>query len=366
MTKNQVITEKYALYNSDCMYVMQTLPDNCIDLSIYSPPFSKKDGNALYNYSSSENDLSNCEDINQFMAQYEFMVKEKARLHKPGTISCVHCTDTMSSKTEVLFDFPHEIIKVHEKYGFEYKNRVTIWKEPLKVRMRTMVRSLMHKMIVEDSSNCFTAAPDYLLVFKKKGEREIPVTHPYGLTHYAGDMPLLIDHLDQYNIGGSIQPVYDAKTKTYSMSEGIYKYIHDSFEMLRKKYEGWEDPKTNKYSHIVWQRYASSTWDDVRINNVLPFKDSKEDDDEKHVHPLQLDVVDRCVDLYSNEGDVCLTNFMGSGGEVYGPVSMGRKGIGIELKESYFKQSVLNMQTAEKRFSVNNKKAKTILDLLNY
>lgn len=350
MTKNQIITDQYAIYNSDNMYILQNMPDNCIDLSVYSPPFAKKTGGALYNYSSSPNDLSNSETLEIFLRQYEYMVEQKARVHKAGTITAVHCIDTMDTKSEVLFDFPHEIIAIHEKYGFEYKNRITIWKEPLKVRMRTMVRSLMHKMIVEDSSNCFTASPDYVLIFKKKGVREIPVTHPVGLKHYAGERPLLDAHLDVYGIDQGITPIWDSNSKSYSMTSAIEGYIKASFENMQKKYANWDDPKTNKLSHIIWQRYASSIWDDVRIDNVLPFRDSKEDDDEKHVHPLQLDVYDRLVELYSNPGETVLEPYLGVGSGAYSAVSMGRKAVGIELKESYFKQAIKNMKEVGKRF----------------
>lgn len=314
MIKDQLITENYSIYNSDCMYVLPSLPDNSIDLSVYSPPFA-----GLYNYSSSENDFSNCETKEQFLDQYEFLIKEISRVTKPGRITAVHATDIMNSKSGKLWDFPHEIIKLHEKYDFNYRNKITIWKEPLKVRMRTMVRSLMHKLIVEDSTECFTAMPDYVLIFKKTGINETPVVHPKGLSYYAGETPILSAMVEKYG----------------------------TFDQLKKKYEGWEDPKTNKLSHIIWQRYASSVWDDIRIDNVLQYKESKEEDDEKHVHPLQLDVVYRITELYSNIGEVVLTPFMGVGTEVYAPVSVNRKGIGIELKESYYKQAVNNLKTIE-------------------
>ncbi len=184
--KKEQVSENYAIYNNDCVSVMKNLPDNAIDLSVYSPPFA-----GLYNYSSSEFDHSNCESKEQFLQVYDYTIREIARLTKPGRITCVHCTDVMDSKTENLWDFRHEIIKLHEKHGFQYKNCVTIWKEPLKVRMRTMVRSLMHKLIVEDSTQSFTAMPDYLLIFKKHGENAVPVSHPFGLSHYAGSVPLL-------------------------------------------------------------------------------------------------------------------------------------------------------------------------------
>jgi len=185
MVKEQVITDRYAIYNSDSMLVLPTLPDKIADLIVYSPPFA-----GLYNYSSSEHDFSNCESKEQFLEQYGFMVKELSRLTKPGRINAVHVTD-VHDNTCRLWDFPHEVIKLHEANGFEYRNRITIWKEPLKVRMRTMVQSLMHKFIVEDSTKCFTAMPDYVLIFTKKGENEVPVTHQYGINHYAGEIPIL-------------------------------------------------------------------------------------------------------------------------------------------------------------------------------
>lgn len=328
MVKEQVITENYAIYNSDCMLVLPTLEEKSIDLSVYSPPFA-----GLYNYSSSENDFSNCESKEQFLEQYDYLVKEIARVTKPGRISAVHCTDVFDNTCR-LWDFPHEIIRLHEKYGFEYRNRITIWKEPLKVRMRTMVQSLMHKFIVEDSTKCFTAMPDYVLIFSRKGENEVPVTHPLGLKNYAGEVPILPNILRAWN----------------NANESDLNEI-ELWDYLKKKFENHEDPKSNKLSHYIWQRYASSVWDDIRIDNVLPFRDSKEDDDEKHVHPLQLDVIDRIIELYSNPGEVVLTPFMGVGSEVYSPVSLGRKAIGIELKDSYFKQAKINLSLFGKRFS---------------
>ena len=325
--KQQVIEQNYAIYNGDCMDVLPTLKNDSVDLSVYSPPFA-----GLYNYSSSEKDFSNCESKEQFLEQYEFLVKEISRVTKAGRITAVHCTDVFDNTCR-LWDFPNEIIRIHVKYGFEYRNRITIWKEPLKVRMRTMVQSLMHKFIVEDSTKCFTAMPDYVLVFTKKGENEVPVTHPNGLTKYFGEVPVLPNILKAWN---------NANGSDLNESQ-LWNY-------LNTKFKDHKDPKSNKLSHYIWQRYASSVWDDIRIDNVLPFRDSKDDDDEKHVHPLQLDVIDRIIELYSNPNEVVLTPFMGVGSEVYSPVSLGRKAIGIELKDSYFKQAVLNLKQADKRF----------------
>jgi len=326
---DQIIEENYALYNGDCMMVLPELGEASIDLSVYSPPFA-----GLYNYSSSEHDFSNCKDKEEFLKQYDYLVSEIARVTKPGRITAVHCTDVINrSGGEKLWDFPHEIIKIHESHGFNYRNKITIWKEPLKVRMRTMVRSLMHKFIVEDSTECFTAMPDYVLVFKKYGTNEVPVSHPYGLFDYAGEIPILPNILSAFNNANGTK--FD--------SDGLWNHLKTTFA-------DHKDPKSNKLSHYIWQRYASSVWDDIRISNVLPFRDSKEEDDEKHVHPLQLDVIDRLVELYSNPKEVVLTPFMGVGSEVYSPVSMGRKAIGIELKASYFKQAKINLSKVKNRY----------------
>ena len=182
---DQTITENYALYNGDCVEVMRQLPDSSVDMSIYSPPFC-----GLYNYSSDEKDLSNCKDYDQFFEHYSFVVGEIFRLTKPGRITAVHCMDIPRAGANVgggLIDFPGDIIRLHEKLGFSYCARYHIWKEPLGVRNRTMAKGLAHAQIVEDSSLCDVAAADYLLMFRRKGENKVPVAHPTGLHHYAGE-----------------------------------------------------------------------------------------------------------------------------------------------------------------------------------
>lgn len=318
--KDQLHTEKYSIYNGDCMDVITNLPDNSVDFSVYSPPFA-----GLYIYSSDKRDMSNNESPEEFLKHYEFLIEQMSRVMKAGRICAVHCTDVITQTTKHnLWDFPHEIIKLHLKHGFTYNNRITIWKEPLEVRMRTMVQSLTHKNIVEDSTRCFTAIPDYVLIFRKGGENKVPVTHENGLVDfpYFGSTPFL----------------------------DMHKQTYGKYDDFVKKYKDEKDPKKNKLSHLTWQRYASSVWDDIRNSNVLEFKSAKEDDDEKHVHPLQLDVIDRLVYLYTNPNEVVLTPFMGVGSEVYSPVSLGRKAIGIELKDSYYKQAILNLKEADKRF----------------
>jgi len=303
----QDIQDKYGIYNGDCIEVMKTLPDDCMHLSIYSPPFG-----GLYHYSSSDRDLSNCRDYDQFFEHYEFVVSEIFRLTQPGRMTAIHCMDVPSgnSGTDNLIDFPGDIIRLHEKLGFKYIARYSIWKEPLAVRNRTMAKNLAHKTIVDDSSRCSVASADYLLVFRKKGQNKIPIAHPQGLLEYAGERK------------------------------------HPN-ELL--KYRGWEGKQTeNRYSHWIWRQYASAFWDDIRIGRVLPFKEARGEDDEKHVHPLQLDVIERVLQLWSNPGESVLTPFMGVGSEVYGAIRAGRKGIGIELKSSYYRQAELNIESALK------------------
>ena len=306
------------------MEVVAQMPDESIDLSVYSPPFA-----SLYTYSSSERDMSNVSSIDEFIQQFEYLVKEMSRVTKPGRINALHITD-ICDVSGTLADFPHEVINLYKKHGFEFKNRITVWKEPLKVRIRTMVQSLMHKYIVEDSTKCFTANPDYILVFKKKGENKVPVSNPCGLNHYAGEIPILPNMLRAYNNAN----------KTRLTADEMWEHMNNINE----------DDKVTKLNHYIWQRYASSVWDDIREGNCLEFKKSKEDDDEKHVTPTQLDVIDRLIELYSNKGETIFTPFMGIGTEVYSAVSMGRKAIGVELKDSYFKQAILNLKTVKNRF----------------
>lgn len=313
----QVTTDKYAIKCGDCVEVMGTMPDACyaqgdqpargIHLSIYSLPFV-----GLYHYSSSPRDLSNCLTYEKFFEHYEFVVREKCRITIPGRVSLVHCMDVPNSNTgdDDMTDFPGDIIRLHRRLGWRYCGRYCVWKEPLAVRNRTMQKNLAHKTLVEDSALCSNAAADYLLKFRKVGKNPIPITHAHGLLEYAGSRPIPADLL---------------------------------------RYRGWTGKQTeNRYSHWIWRQYASAFWDDIRLDRVLPFKDAGEPDDEKHVHPLQLDVIDRGVELYSNPGETVFTPFMGVGSETYSAVMNGRRAIGIELKPSYYRQAKLNCEAAAK------------------
>ena len=327
---DQKITDRYALYNGDCLEVMKSLPERKVDLSIYSPPFC-----GLYSYSSSPNDLSNCKSYQEFFTHYRFVVEELARLTKPGRISAVHCMDvpgTGNGPTAKmgcganagtgLIDFPGDIIRLHEECGFIYQGRRVIWNEPLGVRLRTMAKGLAHQTLTLDSTLCDVASCDYLIMFRRKGETQVPVTHPTGLHTYAG-----------------------SRTIPHELNE----------------WKGHTGKQTeNRYSHWIWRQYASGVWDDIRGKDgtepkdkstrergVLPYEESREADDERHVHPLQLDIIDRAVTLWSNPGEVVFTPFMGVGSEVYGAVINGRKGIGAELKPAYYKQAVKNLANTE-------------------
>ena len=304
---DQKLTEHYAIYNGDCLEVMSEIPDRSIHLSIYSPPFA-----GLYHYSSSERDLSNNRNYDEFFDHYRFVVKELARITMPGRMTCVHCMDVPSSNTgknDYLVDFPGDIIRLHADEGWRYVARYHVWKEPLTVRNRTMTKALAHKTIVDDSSRCTVASADYLLAFRRKGENPIPITHPYGLMEYAGEREI-------------------------------------PQELLM--YRGWTGKQTeNRFSHWIWRQYASSFWDDVRLDRVLPYKPARDAEDEKHVHPLQLDVIDRVLTLWSNPGETMLTPFGGVGSEPFAAVVNGRRAIAIELKPSYYRQMVKNLADAK-------------------
>lgn len=301
----QTHEERYSLYNADCLAVMGEMPDKSIDFSVYSPPFC-----ALYTYSSDLRDLSNSRNYEEFMQHYGLVVEHIARMTKPGRCTAVHSMDVPDSCNlgNFLTDFPGDIIRLHQRHGFKYIARHHIWKEPLSVRNRTMAKGLAHKTVCVDSTLCDVAGADYLLVFRRDGKNEIPVSHERGLLEYYGeDQP-----------PADLQPLRGMTG----------------------------DQKQNRWSHHIWRRYASSSWHDIRIGNVLPYQEARDAEDEKHVHPLQLDVIARAIELRSNPGEIVFTPFMGVGSEVYQAVAMGRRGVGVELKPSYYRQAVKNCKTA--------------------
>ncbi|MCK9570198.1 site-specific DNA-methyltransferase [Candidatus Pacearchaeota archaeon] len=304
---SQKVGDEFAIYNGDCCEILPTVPDNSVHLSIYSPPFAADGGGCLYHYSSSPRDLSNCRTHEEFFQHYKFAVEQIHRVTLEGRFSAVHCMDIPRKGERGLIDFPGEIIRLHESCGWWFWARHFVWKEPLGVRNRTMARGLAHKTVIDDSSLCDVASADCVLLFRKKGDNSIPIAHKEGLMDYAGARKV-------------------------------------PYELLQ--YRNWKGlQRENRLSHWIWRQYASAFWDDIRIDRVLPFKEGKEDEDERHMHPLQLDVIDRLLVLRSNPGEVVLTPFMGVGSEVYEALSMGRKSVGVELKKSYYCQALKNLKS---------------------
>jgi hypothetical protein len=315
----QKITHEYALYCGDAMEVLKTLGVGSVHLSIYSPPFG-----GLYTYSSDARDLSNALDYAEFEEHYGFIVAELERVTMPGRFSAVHCMDIPTGNTGLdhLRDFPGDVIRLHERHGWAYVARYHVWKEPLTVRNRTMTKSLSHKTVTVDSTRCSIANADYLLIFRRRGVNPVPVAHPNGLTEYAGERRMPNDVL---------------------------------------QYRGWTGSQLeNRYSHWIWRQYASAFWDDVRLDRVLPHRAARDAEDEKHCHPLQLDVIDRALVLWSNPGETVLTPFMGVGSEVYAAVGAGRRAIGVELKPSYYRQAVANVDEAARHVVVDGQRALTM------
>ncbi|MDD2480461.1 MAG: DNA methyltransferase, partial [Victivallaceae bacterium] len=286
---DQLLKDKYALYNGDSCEVLKSLPENSIDFSIFSPPFAD-----LYCYSDSPHDLGNCRSYDEFFVHFGFIVQELFRTIKTGRLCSVHCMDMPATISHDGYlgikDFTGDLIRLFQKFGWIYHSRHCIWKDPLIAATRTKAIGLLHKQLCKDSSISRSGIPDYLITFRKPGENVVPISHPHGITKYCGsDDP-----------GGT----------------GV------------------------KRSHFIWRSYASPVWMDIRQTHTLDARKARDENDEKHLCPLQLDVIERACVLWSNPGEVVLTPFMGVGSEVYGAVLNGRKGIGIELKPSYYKQGV--------------------------
>lgn len=284
MIKNQYITDRYSIYNADCNKVMPLLPSESIGLSIFSPPFAD-----LYTYSDDIADLGNCADYKEFMVGFSFLVRELYRVTMQGRNVCVHCMDLPIQKGKEgyigLRDFSNIIRECFEGAGFIYHSRVTIWKDPVVEMQRTKALGLLHKQVKKDATMSRVGLPDYVLVFRKDGERKNPV------------------HCD--------------------------------------------------ISVDTWQKYASPVWDDINYSNTLNIKGVRDEKDEKHICPLQLDTIMRLITLYSNEGDVVLSPFMGIGSEIYQSLLMGRKAVGVELKESYYNVAVKNCRNADENIRMH-------------
>ena len=277
---NQVVTDQYALYNADCVELARSLPDNSIDFTVYSPPFE-----SLFSYSNSDRDMGNSKSKDDFQKHYQYLIEETIRITRPGRLIAVHCMNLTTSKVNDGFigirDFRGDIIRAHQNAGFIFHSEVTIWKDPVVAMQRTKALGLLHKTIKKDSSMSRQGLADYLVIFRKPGQNDQPISHT------AEEFPV-----------------------------------------------------------SLWQRYASPVWFDIDQSRTLNFRDARDEDDVKHICPLQLDVIERAMELWSNKGDTVFSPFTGVGSEGYVALEMGRKFIGSELKTSYFEQAAKNLNFA--------------------
>lgn len=306
---NQEVTEQYAIYNGDTVEVCAGLPDESVDFTIYSPPFA-----SLYTYSNSDRDMGNVTDDVEFFEHFRFLVADLYRTLKPGRLMSVHCMNLPTSKQNDGFigikDFRGDLIRSFQSAGFIYHSEVCIWKDPVIAMQRTKALGLLHKQIKKDSAMSRQGIPDYLVTMRKPGINESPVSGEF--THYVGDNPP----------AGFTGSQYD---------DGRWYFV----------------PGHSGTSIDVWQKYASPVWDDINQTNTLNFREGRDSDDERHICPLQLDVIERALQLWSRPGDTVLTPFLGIGSEAYIAVKMGRKAIGVELKQSYFELAKRNMILAD-------------------
>jgi len=302
---SSVSGENWTMHNADCVDVLKEIPENSIHYSIFSPPFSN-----LFCYSNSSRDIGNCRDDKEFLDHFDFIVRELYRVIMPGRLLSFHVMNLMATITKDGYigvkDLRGDLIRVFQGAGFIFHSEVCIWKDPLVQATRTKVLTLAHKQISKDASRCGQGLPDYVVTMRKPGENPEPVSKGRGFETYIGDMD-------------------------------------------EPKERKTNDPRTNKYSHHVWQRYASPVWFDINQTRTLNAYAAREKEDERHMCPLQLDVIERCLELWTNEGDTVLSPFGGIGSEGFCSLQMGRKYIGIELKKSYFDAAIKNLATATRK-----------------
>lgn len=313
---DQYVSDRVSLYNGDSIEILRGLPDGSVHYSIFSPPFS-----SLYTYSNSDRDMGNSSGDDEFYTHFGYLITELARVIMPGRLVSVHCMDIprMKSRDGVIGikDFSGEIIRAFESAGFIYHSRVVVFKDPLVEATRTKALGLMHKQLCKDSAMCRMGLPDYVLTFRKPGDNPEPVTHPDGLDRFYGDNepegrkiirpdpdPDLVDAKQKYNT----EPVY---------------------------------------SHQVWRRYASPVWMDIRQSNTLNRAAARDDKDERHICPLQLDLIARCLELWTSPNDIVLDPFAGIGSVPVVALQMGRRALGFELKASYYQQMLINCKQEE-------------------
>ncbi|WP_421581114.1 DNA-methyltransferase [Shinella sp. M31] len=313
---DQAITERYAIYQGDCCELIRAVPDASIGFGIHSPPFE-----GLYRFSNSERDISNNEGA-AFWDHYGFLIGELLRVTKAGRLHAVHCMQLPTSKTRDGFigmrDFRGEIVRAYQAAGWIFHSEICIWKDPVVAQQRTKSIRLLHKQLVKDSAISGQGLADYMLVFRKAGDNDAPVSGM--LDRFVGE------GLDVTQDG------YDAYCRQGRAARSDFKPW--PFEMWR--------------SVLIWQRYASPVWMDIRQTRTLQYRAARDHQDEQHISPLQLDVIERCIDLWSAPGETVLTPFLGIGSEVYVAADRGRKGIGFELKDTYFRQAKRNLAELDK------------------
>lgn len=305
---NQTIGKHHTVINGDCVDACKGLPDNSIHFSIFSPPFA-----SLYTYSDSPRDMGNCKDHAEFMTTFGFLVDELYRVIMPGRIVAVHCMEIPMMKERdgvVGFrDFSGDIIRLFQSRGFVmHAPRLTIWKDPLIEATRTKALGLMHKQICKDSAMCRPGSPDYLLTLRKPGDNPEPVEKPDGFVAYVGTNKI----------------------------KGTPGYFPPPLSGI------------SCYSHNAWRGYASPVWFDINQSNTLNATSAREEKDERHICPLQLDVIERAIQLWTNPNDIVLSPFGGIGSEGFVAVKAGRRAVLVELKESYYKQACANLERAER------------------
>ncbi len=309
MITDQKITRDYALYHGDTVEVSQLLPDDSIHFCIFSPPFE-----SLYTFSDDIRDMSNSATTLEFWGHFQYLITEQLRVMMPGRLIAIHCMNLPTSKaregTIGIRDYRGEVIREYLKSGFIYHSEVCIWKDPVTAMYRTKAHGLLHKTLVRDSSMSRQGVADYLVVMRTPGENQEPISGQ--LEYYVGS--------------------HEMEGFTYDENGNK-----------------WLAPGDRLSAIDIWQRYASPVWMDIRQTDVLKYMDGRDPKDEKHVCPLQLDVIERAMQLWSMPGDTVWSPFMGIGSEGYVAVQMRRKFIGAELKSSYYNLAVRNIGEANVR-----------------
>ena len=305
----QVVNDRYAIYQGDACELIRAIPSESVHFGVHSPPFE-----GLYKFSNFDRDISNNEG-GMFWQHYAFLIAELLRVTKPGRLHSVHVMQLPMSKIRHgaigMRDFRGEVVRAYEDAGWIFHSEVCIWKDPVVAQQRTKSIRLLHKQITKDSSISGQGLADYVVTFRKPGDNETAISGMF----------------EEY-VGTGL----DISRKAYDA---------DAARLRAEGRTPW--PFDMWVSVLVWQRYASPVWMDIDQTRTLQYRSARDEKDEVHISPLQLDVIERCIDLWSNPGEVVLTPFLGIGSEVYAAIEMGRFGVGFELKPSYFAQAVKNI-----------------------